>query len=155
MAEPPSLTVTTGPDQGFEIILPTDPKPLFGRTRAPVVVEINGYRYRSTVAAMGGRWFVPLRRSHRDAAGLDPNCSYTVVLTLDTLRLVRRFWPLMQSFALGDLIRTFGLQARVDALCAGRTWHDALYDACAGAVLFCHILSILKVKTYEDLCRYA
>lgn len=74
---------------------------------------------------------------------------------IDTLRLVRRFWPLMQSFALGDLIRTFGLQARVDALCAGRTWHDALYDACAGAVLFCHILSILKVKTYEDLCRYA
>ena len=58
---------------------------------------------------------------------------------VDTLRVVRKFWPLMESFALGDLVRTFGLQPQVDALCPGRTWHDALYDACAGAVLFCHV----------------
>ncbi len=55
---------------------------------------------------------------------------------VDTLRIVRRFWPLMESFALGDVVRTFGLQAQVDALCPGRTWHDALYDACAGTVRF-------------------
>jgi hypothetical protein len=84
VADVASLTVKTGPDQGFEIVLPADPKPLFGRTRAPVVVEVNGYRYRSTIAAMGGGWFVPLRRSHREAAGLDPDRSYTVTLTLDT-----------------------------------------------------------------------
>ena len=60
----------------------------------------------------------------------------------DTLRLVRRFWPTLKSYALGDLVRTFGLQARVDALCPGRTWHDALYDACAGAVLFAHVLHV-------------
>ena len=58
---------------------------------------------------------------------------------VDTLRIVRTLWPLMDSFALGDVIRTFNLQAQVDALCPGRTWHDALYDACAGAVLFCHV----------------
>lgn len=74
---------------------------------------------------------------------------------VDTLRIVRKVWPLMASFALGDLIRTFGLQGKVDALCPGRTWHDALYDACAGAVLCCHIMSILKVNSHEDLCRYA
>lgn len=74
---------------------------------------------------------------------------------IDTLKLVRKFWPLMRSFALGDLINTFGLQPKVDALCGGRTWHDALYDACAGAVLCCHVMGILKVRTYEDLCRYA
>ncbi len=73
---------------------------------------------------------------------------------IDTLKLVRKFWPLMESFALGDLIRVFGLQAKVDVLCSGRTWHDALYDACAGAVLCCHVMEILKVNTYEDLRRY-
>lgn len=74
---------------------------------------------------------------------------------IDTLKLVRTFWPLMKSYALGDLVRTFDLQSRVDALCPGRTWHDALYDACAGAVLCCHVMKLLKVKTHEDLCRYA
>lgn len=73
---------------------------------------------------------------------------------VDTLKLVRKFWPLMKSHALGDVITTFGLQSQVDDLCAGRTWHDALYDACAGAVLCCYIMKLLKVKTYEDLCRY-
>ena len=60
----------------------------------------------------------------------------------DTLRLVRRFWPTLKSYALGDVVRAFGLQTRVDALCPGRTWHDALYDACAGAALFSHILHV-------------
>ena len=60
----------------------------------------------------------------------------------DTLRIVRRLWPTLKSYTLGDLVRSFGLQARVDALCLGRTWHDALYDACAGAVLFSHVLGI-------------
>ena len=55
----------------------------------------------------------------------------------DTLALVRARWPSLPSYALGDLIATFGLTSEVDALCPGRTWHDALYDACAGAVLFC------------------
>ena len=56
----------------------------------------------------------------------------------DTLAIVRARWPRLPSYALGDLIATFGLADQVDALCPGRTWHDALYDACAGAVLFCH-----------------
>ena len=60
----------------------------------------------------------------------------------DTLRLVRRFWPTLKSYALGDVVRAFGLQAQVDALCPDRTWHDALYDACAGAVVFAHILHV-------------
>jgi len=84
VAEGPSITVETGPAQGFEIVLPADPKPILGRTRAPVWVEVNGYRYRSTVAAMHGGWFVPFRASHRAAAALDPARTYAVSLTLDT-----------------------------------------------------------------------
>ena len=58
---------------------------------------------------------------------------------IDTLKLVRTYWPILKSYALGDLIRTFGLEQKVRALCPGRTWHDALFDACAGAVLLGHV----------------
>lgn len=64
----------------------------------------------------------------------------------DTLKLVRTYWPVMKSYALGDVIATFGLKSRVDALCPDRTWHDALYDACAGAVLFAHIGKVVPVS---------
>ncbi|MCQ2391483.1 MAG: hypothetical protein MJ240_08660 [Kiritimatiellae bacterium] len=61
---------------------------------------------------------------------------------LDTLEIVRKFWPILKSYKLGDLIRTFGLEGEVQALCPDRTWHDALYDACAGAVLFKYVVGI-------------
>ena len=35
------------------IPVPFDPKPLFGKVRAPVKVTLNDYTYRSTIAAMG------------------------------------------------------------------------------------------------------
>ena len=63
---------------------------------------------------------------------------------VDTLKLVRKYWPLLKSYALGDIVVLFGLKPQVDALCPGRTWHDALYDACAGAVLLVHAARILK-----------
>lgn len=47
-----------------------DPKAVFGKVRAPVKVTLNGYSYRSTIAAMGGKLFIPLRKSHREAAGI-------------------------------------------------------------------------------------
>lgn len=74
---------------------------------------------------------------------------------VDTLKLARRLWPLMRSYALGDIIGALGLGAEVDQLCPGRAWHDALYDACAGAVLLCHIMKILKVNNDADICCYA
>ena len=73
----------------------------------------------------------------------------------DTLKLVRRLWPAMKSHALGDVIATFGLADRVNAVCPGRTWHDALYDACACAVLLAHLLSEIKGLGPGTLRRYA
>jgi hypothetical protein len=35
-----------------------------------VTVGINGYVYRSTVAVYSGRYFLPLAKEHRDAAGV-------------------------------------------------------------------------------------
>jgi hypothetical protein len=66
------------------IPLTFDPKAVFGKVRAPVNVTINGCTYRSTVATMGGRPCVPLRRSHREAASLQGDETLTVRMELDT-----------------------------------------------------------------------
>ena len=66
------------------IPLTFDPKPVFGKLRAPVKVTLNGYTFRSTIAAMGGPPCIPFRRSHREAAGLEGNETLNVRLALDT-----------------------------------------------------------------------
>src|SRR5688572_2748487 len=66
------------------IPVPFDPKPVFGKVRAPVRVTLNGYTYRSTIASMGNGPCLPLRRSNREAAGLQGTETLDVTLTLDT-----------------------------------------------------------------------
>ena len=66
------------------IPVPFDPRPLFGKVRAPVKVTLNGYTYRSTIASMGGGFCIPLRRSNREAAGLEGGETLDVKLDLDT-----------------------------------------------------------------------
>jgi hypothetical protein len=61
-----------------------DPKPLFGKLRAPVKVTLNGYTYRTTIASMGNGPCLPLRRSNREAAGLEGGETLNVTLELDT-----------------------------------------------------------------------
>ena len=60
-----------------------DPKKVFGKTRAPVKVTLNGYTYRSTIADMGNGPCIPLRRSNREAAGLEGGEKLNVTLQLD------------------------------------------------------------------------
>lgn len=64
--------------------LPFDPKPVFGKVRAPVKVTVNGYTYRSTIASVGNGPCIPLRTSNREAAGLKGNETLPVALDLDT-----------------------------------------------------------------------
>jgi hypothetical protein len=66
------------------IPVPFDPQEGFGKVRAPVEVTLNGYTYRSTIASMGDGPCVPLRRSHREAAGLRGGETLRVTLALDT-----------------------------------------------------------------------
>jgi len=66
------------------IPVPFDPAPVFGRVRAPVTVTVNGYTYRSTIASMGGTTCIPLRKSNREAAGLEGGETLDVQLDLDT-----------------------------------------------------------------------
>ncbi|MEW6735375.1 MAG: YdeI/OmpD-associated family protein [Acidobacteriota bacterium] len=64
--------------------VPFDPQAVFGKVRAPVKVTLNGYTYRSTIAAMGGTVCIPLRKSNREAAGLEGGETVEVKLELDT-----------------------------------------------------------------------
>lgn len=66
------------------IPVPFDPKPVFGKVRAPVKVTVNGYTYRSTIASMGGTVCIPLRKSNREAAGLEGGETLQVRLDLDS-----------------------------------------------------------------------
>jgi hypothetical protein len=65
------------------IPVPFDPAPVFGRVRAPVKVTLNGYTFRSTIAPMGGTGAIPLRKSNREAAGLEGGETLDVRLDLD------------------------------------------------------------------------
>jgi len=64
--------------------VPFDPRPVFGRVRAPVKVTLNGHTYRSTIASMGNGPCLPLRRSNREAAGVEGGETLQVTLALDT-----------------------------------------------------------------------
>ena len=61
-----------------------DPRAVFGKLRAPVKVTLNGYTFRSTIASMGSGPCLPLRKSNREAAGLEGGETLDVTLTLDT-----------------------------------------------------------------------
>ncbi len=52
--------------------------------RPPVQVTVGGYSYRTTVAPMGGAFYVPLAAEHREAAGLAAGQEVVVRLELDT-----------------------------------------------------------------------
>jgi len=64
--------------------LPFDPKVAFGATRARVRVTLGRHSYRSTVAVYDGRFYIPVRKSNRDAAGVAVGDVVDVVLEQDT-----------------------------------------------------------------------
>ena len=59
---------------------------------------------------------------------------------IDTLKIARKAWPGCVSYALEELIVLLDLKPEVDALCAGKEAHDALYDAVASAKLLEYLL---------------
>lgn len=107
----PSRTFTTTifQDDGTTmtgIKLPFDPKGVFGKVRVPVVVTVGKHQYRSTVFRMDGCDWVPLRKSHRDAAGVQAGQKVKVTLaTDDAPRVVKAPADLVKA------LRTAGLAA--------------------------------------------
>ena len=56
---------------------------LGGGKRPAVTVDLDGYAYRSTVAPMGGEWWVGVNSDHRAASGLKAGDEVAVTLALD------------------------------------------------------------------------
>lgn len=69
--------------QGCGIALPFDPKEVWGKVRVPVVAEVNGHAYRTTVCSMGGEFWIPFNKQNRGAAGVEAGQTVNVTLSLD------------------------------------------------------------------------
>ncbi|WP_459076907.1 DUF1905 domain-containing protein [Cohnella rhizosphaerae] len=68
---------------GIEV--PAEAVEALGSGKKPAVyATVAGYTYRSTVAAMGGRYMLPLSAEHRGAAGVAAGDEVEVSLMLDT-----------------------------------------------------------------------
>jgi len=52
--------------------------------KPPVVVTVNGYEYRSTIAVMGGKSLIPFSSDKRAATGIGGGDPIAVELELDT-----------------------------------------------------------------------
>ena len=74
------LTADSG---GLFFEVPFDVKSEFGKARAPVRVTLGRYTYPSTIAVYGGKYYVPVRREHREAAGVTPGKTISISLELD------------------------------------------------------------------------
>lgn len=51
--------------------------------RPAVVVDVNGYRYRSTIAPMGGKFLIPFSAERRSESGIGGGDAIDVELTVD------------------------------------------------------------------------
>ncbi len=72
-----------GNNTGIEV--PADVVEALGAgKRPPVVVNVNGFEYRSTVAPMGGKYLVPFSAARRQESGINGGDAIDVELTLDT-----------------------------------------------------------------------
>jgi hypothetical protein len=65
----------------FEV--PLDVPAVFGRARAPVRGTINGQPFRGTVAVYGGRYYLPVKRELRAAAGVAAGDAVVIELASD------------------------------------------------------------------------
>ena len=65
------------------IEVPGDVREVFGKARPPVVAKLGKYAFRTTIAVYGGKSYVGVRRSHREAAKLAPGQTLAVVIELD------------------------------------------------------------------------
>ena len=109
------------------IPVPFDPQAVFGKLRVPVKVTLNGHSYRSTIFKMDGVCFIPLRRSHREAARLEGNERLAVTIAVDEAKREVKI-P-------GDLARALaaapGARARWNAL--SYTYRREHVEAITGA----------------------
>jgi hypothetical protein len=75
------ILLQVGNNTGIEV--PSDVLEALGSKRAAVKIDINGYRYRSTIGAMGGKALIPFSSEHRKASGIKGGDAIEVTLEKD------------------------------------------------------------------------
>ena len=75
--------------------------------RPPVIVTVGGYTYRTTVAPMGGSYWVPLAAEHREAAGVAGRARRSTSASSSTPRRGRSPLPDDLAAALDEPARAF------------------------------------------------
>jgi Domain of unknown function (DUF1905) len=76
-------TVLAAEDGDVFFEVPLDVPAAFGRARAPVRGTINGQPLRSSVAVDGGRYYLPVNRALREAAGVAAGDAVVIELEAD------------------------------------------------------------------------
>lgn len=123
-----------GNNTGIEV--PEEVLERFGKGRRPgVIVTINGYEYRSTVAVMDGMNLLPVSKAVREGAGVAGGDVVDVTLTLE---VGPRPIDLSEDFA-----------AALDAQPAAREFFDAL----ANSLQRFHADNVNAAKTPETSQR--
>ena len=108
---------------------------LGGGKRAKVLVTLNGYTYRSSVAPYSGVYMLPLAAEHRNGAGVAAGDVIDVDLAVDT--------------EVRAVVAPADLAAALDADAAARKAFDALSYSNQRR----HVLSIEDAKTPETRAR--
>ncbi|TPG31977.1 YdeI/OmpD-associated family protein [Mycolicibacterium hodleri] len=126
--------VQTGNNTGIEV--PSDViEALGGGKRAPVVVTVNGYRYSSTVASMGGKFMVPFSAERRRESGVGGGDAIDVELVLDTAP------------------RTVSLPADLQASLDASTVAAAAWQKLAPSQQKAHVAAVLGAKAADTRAR--
>lgn len=78
-------TVVLGGKTATGIQVPDDVVEGLGAGKRPaVVVTVGGHTYRTTVAPMGGAYWIPLAAEHREAAGVQAEQQVDVEIAVDS-----------------------------------------------------------------------
>ena len=124
----------TGNNTGIEVP-PEVIEALGAGRKPPVVVNVNGYEYRSTVAVMGGRHLIPFSSDKRAATGIQGGDPIVVDVEVDTAP---------RTVEVPD-----DLAAALDASPAARAAFDALSPSARKA----HVTNVESAKAAETRQR--
>ena len=102
-------TVELGGKTATGIQVPDDVVEALGAGKRPAVtVSVGSHTYRTTVAPMAGKYYLPLSRENREAAGVEAEDEVEVEIDLDTEpRVMEPPDDLAQALSLDDPAREF------------------------------------------------
>ena len=76
--------IEEGPGGGAFVVVPFDAKAVFGSGRPRVAATFDGVPYRGSIASMGGRYCLGMRKDVREAISKGPGDSVRVSVEADT-----------------------------------------------------------------------